>query len=935
MRRWPRGHQVRRAIVLGALLLVVLAATPTLAAFTGSIVANGTSEAASLVLTTSPSGGSTCYSTSGTNTPFASDSASCAGSVWPSTELSSSASASLATTFASLGTIAPTAATIANAGAGTEVATDASGAGNDAFPLAGVTFGASGPLSASAVSLDGSTGVMETEQAINDPGANLTLAAWFKVASGYASGGGIIEFQSVQSHYAGGSNDRKVWMDNSGHVCSGVYNGAANVGCSTSTYNDAGWHYVVASYSSSSGLTLYVDGTSVATNPSATSGQNYVGYWAIGYSYGAGWAPLPSSYYLNGSLAEVSVFPSSLSSAQVTTLYGGGSGSESSFETRVLADSPSAYWPLQAATSTTNLPDISALPDISGNQNLGTPQGGVTPSDHGPFGADGATYFAGTSSGWAETTTNIAALAAAYSIAVWFRAPSGLSTGGGILTDDSTQTGGGASDDPLMWMDNSGKIVAGTFAGGADREQASTAAYNDGNWHFAVMRVSAAGLKVYIDGALIGTNANGTAGGAHIGYWMIGQANGVGTWADPPTNTYWTGDLAHITYFPSALTAAQITTLDGEASVTAFEDKVLTDSPTYYWPLTDSGTSEAQSYPFFQVEPDSSGHDDPATVVSNNVTLGVPGNFAASYAASFDGVNGWLTTAKSFADPQGFSIAAWFKVANGYASGGGILAMQNLQTSTSPTDQDRQLWMDNAGHISAGVYNGATDVATSPGTYNDGNWHFAVATVSATAGLTLYVDGASVATNGAGTTAQNYTGWWVIDYVNTSGWAPTSTSDHLKGSIEDVAVIPSVLTAANVTTLNGKASQAAFSTSMLSFSPSAYWTLADPYSAPTDAGAVEMSLQAVNNATTTCLFPAGAGSCPALSESDFVPTTTSWTPTAPTAAHATTATLSAEEASAAPTAFSGLHFIAPFTFAGTNGSSWTASLAYLTANLEL
>ena len=934
MRRRPRGHQVRRAIVLGVSLLVVLAATPTLAAFTGSIIDDGTSEAGSVVLTTTPSGGSTCYSTSGSNTPFASNSASCAASVWPGTELSSGSSASLATTFASVGTTAPTAATVANAGAGTEVAADASGAGNDAFPIDGVTFGASGPLSASAVSLDGATGVLETEQAIDDPSGNLTLAAWFKVASGYASGGGLIGFQNTQRG-APGNDDRKLWMDNSGRICAGVYPGTAQVACSTTTYNTGSWYYAVASFSTGTGLTLFVDGSSVATNASATSGQAYVGYWTIGYDYGAGWTPLPSSYYLSGSLAEVAVFPSSLSPAQVTTLYGGGAGSEASFETRVLADSPSAYWPLQAPTSTTNLPDISALPDISGNQDLGTPQGGVTPSDHGPFASDGAMFFDGAGSGWVETTTNIAALAASYSIAVWFRAPSGLSTGGGILTDDTTQTGGGASDDPLMWMDNSGKIVAGTYAGGADREETSTAAYNDGNWHFAVMRVSGVGLRLYVDGALIGTNANGTAGGAHTGYWMIGQANGVGTWADPPTNTYWTGDLAHVAYFPSALSAAKITTLYGEASVGAFESQVLADLATSYWPLTDSGTSEAQGYPFFQVEPDSSGQDDPATVVSNNVALGVPGHYAASYAAAFDGVNSWLTTAKSFANPQGFSIAAWFKVASGYASGGGILALQNLQTSTAPTDQDRQLWMDNAGHISAGVYNGATDVATSPATYNDGNWHFAVATVSAAAGLTLYVDGASVATNAAGTTAQNYTGWWVIDYVNTSGWAPTSTSDHLAGSIEDVAVIPSVLTAANVTTLHGKASQAAFSTSMLSFAPSAYWTLADPYSSPTDAGAVETSVQTLNNGTTTCLFPAGAGACPALGESDFVPTSTSWTPTAPTAAHATTVTLSAEEASAAPAAFSGLHFTVPFTFAGTNGGSWSASLAYLTASLEL
>ena len=86
---------------------------------------------------------------------------------------------------------------------------------------------------------------------------------------------------------------------------------------------------------------------------------------------------------------------------------------------------------------------------------------------------------------------------------------------------------------------------------------------------------------------------------------MIGQVNGVGTWSDGPTNTYWTGDMAHVAYFPSALTAAKITALYGAASVSAFESLVLVDLPTYYWPLTDSGTSESQDYPFFEAEPDS------------------------------------------------------------------------------------------------------------------------------------------------------------------------------------------------------------------------------------------------------------------------------------------------------------------------------------------
>jgi len=50
------------------------------------------------------------------------------------------------------------------------------------------------------------------------------------------------------------------------------------------------------------------------------------------------------------------------------------------------------------------------------------------------------------------------------------------------MSFDSAQAGGGPSHDPLVWMDNSGKIVVGTWAGAA-QEATSSASYNDGNWH--------------------------------------------------------------------------------------------------------------------------------------------------------------------------------------------------------------------------------------------------------------------------------------------------------------------------------------------------------------------------------------------------------------------------------------------------------------------
>lgn len=931
--RRPSRRTIRRLVLVSLPLLVVASATPTLGALTGVITANGKNTAGSLVLTTTPSGGSTCTSTGGTNTPLTSDSTSCSGSALPASELSSSSSASLATTFANLGTVSPSPAAVATGTAGTQVAPDASGNGDDAFPLDGVTFGASGPLSASAATFNGSNGELETEQQLNNPGPSYTLAAWVKVASGYSSGGGIIGFQNAQGG-AGGNNDRKLWMDNSGHIVAGEFNGAIQTASSgTHTYNDGAWHFVVASFSSSSGLTLYVDGSSVGTNSAATSPQSYAGWWLVGYENNGNtaWSPAPASNYLAGSLAEVAVFPTALSSAQVTTLYNGGSGSESSFETRVNADSPSQYWPLQSSSATTNLPAIAQLPELSTNNNFGTPAAGVSQVDTGPISGGGSMYFDGATNAYVATATSNSALPSSFSVAAWFRAPSGLSTGGGIMSLDSSQTGGGSAHDPLVWMDNSGKIVVGTYPG-SEQAATSSSTYNDGNWHFLVATVSSSGLKLYLDGSLITTNTSGTGGGTAGGYWLIGYSDEA-TWSDGPSDAYWTGDIAHAAYFPSALTAAQITALHGEASASALETQMLADSPTYYWPLTDSGTTESENWPFFQAVPDYGTNNDDATAAGSTVTLGVAGKYASSFAGAFTGGSGFLESSTQYTSPGSFSLVALFK-APSHATGGMIVGFNSNQNGAAGGNHDRMVWMDNSGKIVAGFYNGSADIeATSPSTYDNNAWHLVVATFTSTV-VTLYVDsGTAVASNTSGTAAPTYSGYWMVGYSAISEWTDAPSDLYWDGELADVAVIPSTVSSANVTTLVGESTQAAMTTKIKSLTPTAYWTLGDAATAPTDDGAIEMSVQAVNNATTTCLFPAGSGSCPALAMSDLTPGATSWSPTVPTTAHSTVITIAAQEASAAPAAFAGLHFAVPLTFSGTR-SPWNASLAYAGANVE-
>ena len=78
-------------------------------------------------------------------------------------------------------------------------------------------------------------------------------------------------------------------------------------------------------------LALYVDGQLIGTNTSS-SAQGYSGYWRVGGDNLSGWnldpwgsnsqgTTQPHSYYFNGTIADVAVYPAALSAAQVAAHY--------------------------------------------------------------------------------------------------------------------------------------------------------------------------------------------------------------------------------------------------------------------------------------------------------------------------------------------------------------------------------------------------------------------------------------------------------------------------------------------------------------------------------------------------------------------------------------------------------------------------------------
>ncbi len=189
---------------------------------------------------------------------------------------------------------------------------------------------------------------------------------------------------------------------------------------------------------------------------------------------------------------------------------------------------------------------------------------------------------------------------------------------------------------------------------------------------------------------------------------------------------------------------------------------------------------------------------------NNNGTLlngptPITDRFNISNAAyNFDGTSQYISTANSYTNPSDFTISIWFKTNT--ITGGKLIGFGNTQTGSS-SSYDRHLYMNNAGQIYFGVYPGSVKAINSNLSYNDNNWHLAIASLSQTAGMALYIDGNLVASDVTTKTAQSYTGYWRIGYDNTNGWTSAPSSFYFKGILDDALIYSRSLSASEVSTL--------------------------------------------------------------------------------------------------------------------------------------
>ncbi|MGO8728865.1 MAG: LamG-like jellyroll fold domain-containing protein [Streptosporangiaceae bacterium] len=241
-------------------------------------------------------------------------------------------------------------------------------------------------------------------------------------------------------------------------------------------------------------------------------------------------------------------------------------------------------------------------------------------------------------------------------------------------------------------------------------------------------------------------------------------------------------------------------TIASKSPAHSYQWTVLHGKPSFYW-LLDQRSG--------RVAADSTSHHFNG-VYEPGTTQGVAGPVPGSgqTATAFNGATGLVYSAAGVTSPATFSIEAWFRTSTD--TGGKIIGFGNRRTAES-SQYDRQLYMMNDGQLVFGVQANSLETIETPHVYNDGQWHYVVATFNSAAGsdnMALYIDGHLIGTRAAGP-ARSYAGYWRVGGDDLAGWnldpwkqnsqgTTEPISYYFGGSIGDVAVYPYALSAAQV-----------------------------------------------------------------------------------------------------------------------------------------
>jgi hypothetical protein len=164
-----------------------------------------------------------------------------------------------------------------------------------------------------------------------------------------------------------------------------------------------------------------------------------------------------------------------------------------------------------------------------------------------------AVAFAGTSNLYSPTTFTGPST---FSLELWFRVSGTL--GGHLIGFASAPSGSTTYSDRMVFVDSGGRLSFVTKGTSTLHVVRSPAAYNDGTWHHMVATMSpTTGMRLYVDGMLVGSLASASNVDNYTGYWRAGGSKVVG-WPNDPASQYLIGTLDEVAVYQKVLTDSEI-----------------------------------------------------------------------------------------------------------------------------------------------------------------------------------------------------------------------------------------------------------------------------------------------------------------------------------------------------------------------------------------
>lgn len=242
-------------------------------------------------------------------------------------------------------------------------------------------------------------------------------------------------------------------------------------------------------------------------------------------------------------------FGNSVTSPPVAvTVAGTSAGVLGPYAREILLDNPAAFWRLGESTG--------AAQDWTGYAGASV-GAAVTRAVPGALAGDAnkAARFAGSP---ASTIVGTAVQAPSnrFTVEGWFKTTS--TAGGKIIGFGDAASGSSSTYDRHVYLGADGKLRFGVSPNVA-RVVTTPAAYNDGRWHHVVATLGAAGMRLYVDGALRAERADTTSAGSYPGYWRIGGDSLAATWPGAAGQNV-IGDIDDVAIYGRALTQAEVAT---------------------------------------------------------------------------------------------------------------------------------------------------------------------------------------------------------------------------------------------------------------------------------------------------------------------------------------------------------------------------------------